>query len=95
MREKKGVNMFKRLEIKKDIDHYYIDSDTHFITDNFDKYGEAINDTPITVVSHKSNRIFNKDAFEFDVDALCDGKKVFIAFALMPCLFSLVQTSFV
>ena len=59
-------NTFKRLEIKKDIDHYYLDSDTHFITDNFDKYGEAINDTPITVVSHKSNRIFNKDYSIFE-----------------------------
>jgi len=58
--------MFKRLEVKKDVDHYYIDSDTHFITDNFDKYGEAINDTPLTVLSHKNNAIWNKDHWEFE-----------------------------
>ena len=58
--------MFKRLEVKKDVDHYYVDSDTHFITDNFDKYGDAINDIPLTVLSHKNNAIWNKDHWEFE-----------------------------
>tara|TARA_R100000995_G_C3424098_1_gene95360 strand:- start:96 stop:344 length:249 start_codon:yes stop_codon:yes gene_type:complete len=58
--------MFKKLEIKKAKDHYYIDSDTHFITDNFNKYGEAINDCPLTVLSHKNNTIYNKYHWEFD-----------------------------
>ena len=49
--------MFKTLEVKKAKDYYYVDSDTHFITDNFDKYGEAIEDSPLKAMSHKSNNI--------------------------------------
>ena len=47
--------MFKKLEVKKAQDHYYIDSDTHFVTDNFNQYGEARNDCPLQVMSHKYN----------------------------------------
>ena len=53
--------MFKKLEVIKAKDHYYVNSDTHFITDNFNKYGEAIDGLNcLRVMSHKSNSILGK-----------------------------------
>tara|TARA_R100000030_G_scaffold83883_1_gene66943 strand:+ start:47 stop:313 length:267 start_codon:yes stop_codon:yes gene_type:complete len=52
--------MFKKLEVIKAKDHYYVNSDTHFITDNFNEYGEAIDGCPLKVMSHKSNNILGK-----------------------------------
>jgi hypothetical protein len=58
MNKRKEETMFKTLEVIKAKEHYYVDSDTHFITDNFNQYGEAIDGLPLKVMSHKSNSIF-------------------------------------
>ena len=60
---------YKTLEVIKAKDHYYVNSDTHFITDNFNEYGEAINGSPLKVMSHKSNNMLvemNKDRYHWE-----------------------------
>jgi hypothetical protein len=47
---------YKKLEVKKAKNYYYVDSDTHFITDNFNQYGESIDGlNALRVISHKYN----------------------------------------